>query len=504
MPIFERDKGTIKRSRSIRNFLRRGKKTSSNVKMESFGTVIHNLKTVFITHQDDIFSWINANDIELLKQVHIACFEGRALKDMPRQQAERRNALAGLNAIIQSYKDVVTDEQFKETLKNKPYDKLEIFVSLQLIAIAEYDKLKKTKATDDNQYLAAIEVIKTLVSPLFTNALNEILPKHIELKRASSRKDLKAMPHDFDFISEGEITLPPRSEDPEYMALMNLAGVLNTSELELLVRLSKQSAMRTRNHDDLLFNFSSANQDFNKKHLKDTLLGNIAASVTRLSEHTLERTNASKTGQYDDSELKKEHDSSKVRIYKDVFKTVTTGSEIKIVSKDKSFEFLKIKLEEDAEHFVNNASLNVSGNANQLLATQAVLIDQLREMAIRLGAVSVTITSRNADNSVNVDNVLKGAFNALHANLVPKFDSETWDAIENFVANKFVASANNDDSNAYTGRYQSKQFVDFLHSIKPDKAKAIIYNDVYNQFTDLMTTLNYKPVYTANRSRPTH
>jgi hypothetical protein len=85
---------------------------------------------------------------------------------------------------------------------------------------------------------------------------------------------------------------------------------------------------------------------------------------------------------------------------------------------------------------------------------------------------------------------------------VPRFDADTWAALEAFAAAgtaTMYTSKDVNDPNAYTGRYRSEQFLAFLIAIKPQQTNPWTYGEIYRGFTALEKDLNYHRIYSMLR-----
>jgi hypothetical protein len=196
-----------------------------------------------------------------------------------------------------------------------------------------------------------------------------------------------------------------------------------------------------------------------------------------------------------------EHTLDKIAIYQNNF--ANNGDVISEVSSKKtvlSMEYTK----DAASNHVQTVKLTAHSDVQDSYAAQAITVDRLQELSKAMNAIEVNIASIKADGTIDAEGAIKGAFNALHAGLIPQFDQDTWLAVNNFIAtldpSKFLV---NDE---YTNKYRGKDFLQFLQSLQPNTAITTTPKtpiEIANGFTDVMKNLVYDEAHIQHRESTT-
>lgn len=490
------------------SFFRREKKKPYAVKIDNFGNAKNNLKLVLDAGKNRLFDGLIQSDIAYLQAVREALFnEAPGSKTyLPTSVSAKRNEAVSLFDLLTKYRESILDARrnaeakFPLALKHNSYmfdGDIKKHTDQQIEAINKLVTKPTTAYEKEKSYDLSIAALKLILSVDFLEILKDTLPVEIELAPRATRKHIdgnKIAPSMIDTTSEPQHD--KYSNDMQSEAMIFPSD--NATQPEIVSRLAKQSAKRTTTQMSMDLN----DKDFLVKATSSLVLNSIAESIKRLSNLTTDVTAASqvKTSQYiTDPSLKKIHDATKKKLYEKKFITRQTGDAIAVMDTSNNV-FLNIALRNSQESKVEFAVLTVRAEVSDRFDTQALVVDELRQLALTLNAISVKISSVVAGTKVNIDNVLKAAFNALHADLVPKFDDATKSAIKAFAVNAKMHNGDDpNEANAYTSRYQSKQFAYFLVSIMDRKQSNNIL--VHKEFTQLQSSLKYDKAYTINRHK---
>jgi hypothetical protein len=477
--------------------------------VKTFGDVVNKLRAVCETgaKKNKIYALIDVDDIVNLEDVYKALFvatskENRQIKrSMPVTNGDKRSHGNELKKLLDAYAQ-------RMAARSTGFAAIDEKIALQLAAIAKIPPM--LPHNPEPTYDAVMAAIRLITEPNFTNLLRLLLPPSVPIEELQPHPDALAKKLTIDDARLDSILLPddPGMQHIEFFDLRKLFPS-DPNQNDLMLRLSKQSAMRGTNLDAkeaavLSFYFSNDAHDFNKTCSSSELLAALKTSVTHLSDKTNVRTHG-KVSQYHPVH-QRWHETNKSKLYQNRFVAQQKHNEHIVKRKDDASEVLQIQVMANAAANVCGATITVPVDQNMMFDTQAIVVDQLRQFALKLGAVSVAIGSRAKDNnSIDLENVLRGAFNAVHANLLPRFDNDTWILLKQY-ANKAVPlnSVMLDDTNAYVARYRSKEFADFLLSIRPTTENNLSYEDFYLRTSQLQISLNYQPHYTLNRSTRTH